>query len=101
MVEEELEMVWTWLYDQDLLDNPNGKELPLEWVLYRFQAFSKCYFRDTVGKTIRWAFLYHLWPCEDKLAAIQIDIGVGLGLKVPLASGPHSAHLGEATLSVP
>ena len=29
-VEEELEMVWAWLYDQDLLMDQNGKELPLE-----------------------------------------------------------------------
>ena len=30
MVKEELEMARAWLHDQDLLDNPNGKELPSE-----------------------------------------------------------------------
>ena len=53
MVEEELEMLLIWLSHRDLLDNPNGKELPpvpklelppvpkLElppvWALYRFR----------------------------------------------------------------
>ena len=54
MVEEELEMVLIWLSHWDLLDNPNGKDLPpvpklelppvpkLElppvWALYRFRV---------------------------------------------------------------
>ena len=42
MVEEELEMVQIWLHYQDLLDKPNGKELPLEWALCRFCALLKC-----------------------------------------------------------
>ena len=30
LAEEELEMVWAWLHDRDLLKDHNGKELPLE-----------------------------------------------------------------------
>ena len=33
LVEEELKMVWAWLYNRDLLMDHNGKELPLEWAL--------------------------------------------------------------------
>ena len=44
MADEELEMVQTWLCDCNLLDNPNGKELPPDQVFHRFQAFSKCQF---------------------------------------------------------
>ena len=36
MAEEELEIVQTWLHDQDLLDDLNGKDLPLNWTLCRF-----------------------------------------------------------------
>ena len=43
-------MAWAWLHDQDLLKDHNGKELPLEWALCRFQALSKCQFGDTVNE---------------------------------------------------
>ena len=75
MAEEELEMVRAWLYVLDLLDDPNSKVLPLEWVLCRFRALSKCQFGDTVDETMWCTFLHCLLPCEDKLAVIQIDIG--------------------------
>ena len=75
MAKDKLEMVWAWLCDQDLLDNPNGKELPPNCALHRLQALSKCQFRDTVGEAMGRAFLHHLLPCEDKLAAIQMGIG--------------------------
>ena len=68
-------MAWTWLCNQDLLDNPNSKELPPSWALHSFQALSKSYFKDTVGEATQHAFLHHLLPCEDKLAAVQTDIG--------------------------
>ena len=42
LVEEELEMAQAWLPDRDLLDDHNGKEVPPEWVLYRFWALCKC-----------------------------------------------------------
>ena len=74
-IEEELETAWAWLHDQDLLDDLNGKELPLEWAHCRFWALSKCQFEDTVNEATQHAFLCHLLPCEDKLAAIQTDIG--------------------------
>ena len=38
-------------------------------------ALSKYQFGDTVGEAMQCAFLCHLLPCEDKLAAVQIDIG--------------------------
>ena len=59
----------------DLLMDYNGKELPLEWDLCRYQALSKCQFGDTVDEATRRAFLCHLLPWEDKLAAVQMDIG--------------------------
>ena len=34
-----------------------------------------CQFGDTVGEAVRHAFLHHLVPYEDKLAAIYTDIG--------------------------
>ena len=40
--EEKLEMAWAWLHDQDLMMDHNGKELPPEWALCRYQALSKC-----------------------------------------------------------
>ena len=75
LVEEELEMVWAWLLNQDLLEDHNNKELPLEWALCRFWALSKCKFGDTVDEATWHAFLHHFLSWEDKLAAIQIDIG--------------------------
>ena len=75
MEEQELETMRTWLHNWDLLDDPNGKELPLEFALSRFWALSKCQFGDTVGQTTLHTFLHHLLPYEDKLAAIQTDIG--------------------------
>ena len=73
--EEEQEMARAWLRDQGLLIDYNGKELPQEWALYRYQALSKCQFGDTVGEATQRAFLCHLIPWEEKLAAIQMDIG--------------------------
>ena len=49
-VEEEMEMAWAWLHDQDLMMDYNGKEPPLKWALPRYQALSKCQFGDTVGE---------------------------------------------------
>ena len=74
-MEQELEMTLAWLYDRNLLDDPNSKELPPDRALCRFQALSKYQFGDTIGEAIWHAFLHHLLPCGDKLAAIQIDIG--------------------------
>ena len=73
--EEELEIVLAWLHDQDLLDDPDSKGLPLERVICRFWALSKCQFGDTVDEATLHTFLHHLLPCEDKLVAIQTDIG--------------------------
>ena len=67
-------MVQIWLHDQDLLDNPNGKELPPDWALCRLWVLFKCQFGDTVDETMQHAFLCHLLPCKDKLAAVQTDI---------------------------
>ena len=53
----------------------NRKELPLEWALHRYRALSKCQFEDTVGEATWRTFLCHLLPWEDKLAAVQMDIG--------------------------
>ena len=39
MAEEELAMAWAWLHDWDLLDDPNGKELSLDWALQVLGAF--------------------------------------------------------------
>ena len=49
MVEEELKIVQTWLYNWNLLENPNGKEHPPEWALYRFWALSKFQFGGIFG----------------------------------------------------
>ena len=68
-------MVWAWLHDQDLMMDYNGKELPLEQALCKYRALSKCQFGDTVDEAARRAFLHCLLPWEDKLAAVQIDIG--------------------------
>ena len=68
-------MARTWLSNWDLLDNPDGKEFPPDWALHRFWALSKCHFRDIVGVAMRYVFLCCLHPCENKLAAIQTDIG--------------------------
>ena len=62
IVEKELETAWTRHHDQDLLDNPNSKELPPDWDLIRFWALSKCQFGDTVGKAMWHAFLHRLLP---------------------------------------
>ena len=73
--EEELEMVRAWLHDQDLMMDYNGKELLLEWALCRYWALSKCQFGDTVSEAAWHAFLCCLLPWEDKLVAVQMDIG--------------------------
>ena len=73
--EEELEMAWAWLHDRDLMMDYNGKELPPEWALCRYRALSKCQFGDTVDEAAWRTFLCHLLPWEDKLAAVQMDIG--------------------------
>ena len=75
LVEEELEMARAWLHDRDLMMDYNGKELPPEWALCRYRALSKCQFGDTVDEAAHGAFLHHLLPWEDKLVAIQMDIG--------------------------
>ena len=69
-MEEELEMAWAWLRNRDLMMDDNGKELPLEQALCRYQALSKCQFGDTVGEAARRTFLCRLLPWEDQLAAI-------------------------------
>ena len=68
-------MAWAWLYDRDLLMDHNSKELPLEQALCKYWALSKCQFKDTVGEATWCTFLRHLLPWEDKLVAIQMDIG--------------------------
>ena len=73
-MEEKLEMVQIWLHDQDLLDNPNGKELSLEQALCKFLELSKCQLGDTIGKAPWHAFLCHLLLCGGKLTAIQMNI---------------------------
>ena len=75
MVEEELEIAWISLCNKELLDYPKGKELPLDWALFCFWALSKCQFGGTVGEATQCGFLCHLLPCEDKLVAIQTNIG--------------------------
>ena len=70
LAEDELEMARAWLRDRDLMMDYNGKELPLEWALHRYQALSKCQFGDTVGEATWCTFLCHLLPWEDKLVAI-------------------------------
>ena len=72
---EELEMVWAWLHARDLLMDHNGKELPPEWAFHRYWALSKCQFGDTVGNATRCLFLHYWLPWEDKLAAVQTNIG--------------------------
>ena len=67
-------MAQTWLHNQDLLENPNSKELPPDQAFNRFWALYKCQFGETVGEAAWHAFLYHLLPCEDKHAAAQMDI---------------------------
>ena len=69
-MEEELETVWAWLCDRDLMMDDDGKELPPEWALFRYRALSKCQFGDTVDEAARRAFLRRLLPWEDKLAAV-------------------------------
>ena len=75
LAEKELEMAWAWLRDQDLMMDHNDKELPLEWALFRYRALSKCQFGDKVGEAAWRTFLHHLLPWEDKLVAVQMDIG--------------------------
>ena len=48
----------------------NGKKLPPEWALCRYQALSKCQFGDTVDEATWRAFLRHSLPWEDKLVAL-------------------------------
>ena len=45
------------------------KELEMVGTLY------KCQFGDTIGEAMWHTFLCRLLPCEDKLGAIQMDIG--------------------------
>ena len=110
-VEEELETVWAWLHNQDLLMDHNGKELPPERALCRYRALSKFQFGDTVGEATRCAFLCRLLPWEDKLATIQIDIGrvwdpkyhyhLDLSNAMPIwAKPPHLCPEEEAWLDV-
>ena len=73
--EEEMEMAWAWLCNRDLMMDDNGKELPLKWALHRYWALSTCQFGDTVDEAARHTFLHRLLPWEDKLVAIQMDIG--------------------------
>ena len=110
-MEEEIEMAQSWLHDQDLLDNPNGKELPPDWALCRLWVLFKCQFGDTVDETMQHAFLCHLLPCEDKLAAVQIDLRwvwdpkfyyyLNLTNKVPIrVELPHLCPNKEAWLDI-
>ena len=75
LTEEEPETAQAWLCDRDLLKDHNGKELPVEWALCRFWALFKCQFGDTVDEATWCAFLCSLLPWEDKLTAIQREIG--------------------------
>ena len=104
-------MARAWLRDQDLMMNDNRKELPPEWALRRYQALSKCQFGDTVGEAAWCAFLCHLLPCKDQLAAIQTDIGrvwdpkyhyrLDLTNAMPIwAKSPHLCPEEEAWLDV-
>ena len=54
--------------------NYNGKELPPEWAVHKYQALSNCQFGDTVDNAAWCTFLHHLLPWEDKLTAVQMDI---------------------------
>ena len=83
----------------------------MEWALYRFWALSKCQFGDTVDEAARCTFLRHLLPYEDRLAAIQMDIGwvwdpkyhyhLDLTNAVPIwANPPHLCPEEEAWLDV-
>ena len=58
-----------------MLVDDSGKELPLEWVLYRFWVLSKYHFGDNIGEAMWHNFLHYLVPCEYKLTVVQIDIG--------------------------
>ena len=89
----------------------SGKELPLEWALCRYRALSKCQFGDTVDEAAQRAFLHRLLPWEDKLAAVQMDIGrvwdpkyhyhLDLTNAVPIrAKPPHLRPEEEAWLDV-
>ena len=108
MVEEELEMAHTWLYDQDLLDNPNCKQLSPQRAIHRFWAHFKCQFGDTVGKPIWCTFLKRLLLCEDKLSDVQIEISWVWDLKyhycldltsaVPIWAKPLCLHPKEEAL---
>ena len=72
--EKEQETALAWLHDRDLLNDHNGKKLPLEWALHRLQVLSKCQFGDTVDEATWRTFLLCFLSYEDKLAAIQMDI---------------------------
>ena len=63
--EEELETVWAWLHDRDLMMDDKGKELPPERALRRYRALSKCQFGDTVGEAAKRTFLCRLLLYED------------------------------------
>ena len=83
----------------------NGKELPLEWALCRYLALSKCQFGDTVDEATWCTFLHHLLPWEDRLVAVQTDIGwvwdpkyhyhLDLTNAVPIRVKPPHLHLEE------
>ena len=53
----------------------NGKELPPKWALCRYRALSNCQFSNTVGEAAWRTFLHCFLPWEDKLVAVQMDIG--------------------------
>ena len=76
LAEDELEMARAWLHDRDLMMDYNGKELPLEWAFCRYRVFSKCQFGDThLMKPHGVPSCAIFLPWEDKLAAVQMDIG--------------------------
>ena len=46
----ELEMVWVYLKNLNLLAGDNSKQLALGWVVYIFWALPKSQFRELAGK---------------------------------------------------
>ena len=91
------------LHDLDLLDDHNGKELPPEWALHRFQGtFQVPSLGTQLMKPHGAPFCTICCPGRTSLQPSR-QISGGLGPKVPLPSGPHQccAHLGEAAPPVP
>ena len=72
---DEPDIAWTWIHDQVLLFGADSKEQPPEGVVHRFWVLSKYQFRHTVGKAIWCTLLRCLVLWEDKLMAVQMDIG--------------------------